>query len=429
MLEVVLGAVSCCAGRVCGLFAISTQLLNIGIWPGCVDTTWTRVAFCKRVICSTWNLRTRKAVALLTSDAGFLSAVLHVQSSHRTRCVVFVPQDKASVISKYATEGLQVVSLQAEVRDGAKVRAVLHDSGEGSVHLSDSFQKLSSKEFDVQTRMVSDFLDKHGYGVGEGYTLQGIAKFWFANRFSTPLTVFPSQMGLNQLYDLIGQGNQQTWSTCSTRRAFLLPRSTEGRLTKTGIQTYGSRAANAIYRGGGPLMLKDSSDLTSEALQKLGFLDDQENADLTEAMFCFLNATRNKTALRLGGMLPVSGAPSIQVEKQLRQIFLSNAFSGQWQFCNKSATTLQHIIMILRQAKILSPQSSGFEPTRREVFEGMKAYAKSQKLPRMVTFNALVWRILRHNERNPCRRGDIQVGKWLAGWRFVCKVISLSRDH
>ena len=349
-------------------------------------------------------------MALLTSDAGFLSAVLHVQSSHRIRCVVFVPQDKASVISKYATEGLQVVSLQAEVRDGAKVRAVLHDCGEGSVHLSDSFQKLSSKEFDVQTRMVSDFLDKHGYGVGEGYTIQGIAKFWFANRLG-PLTVFPSQMGLNQLYDLIGQGNQQTWSTCSIQRAFLLPRSATGRLTKTGIQTYGSRAANAIYRGGGPLMLKDSSDLTSEALQKLGFLDDQENADLTEAMFCFLNATRNKTALRLRGMLPVSGAPSIHVEKQLRQVFLSNAFNGHWQFCNKSATTLQPIIMILRQAKILSPESSGFEPTRREVFEGMKAYAKSQKLPRMVTFNALVWRILRHNERNPCRRGDIQVGK------------------
>lgn len=150
--------------------------------------------------------------------------------------MVFVPQDKASVISKYATEGLQVVSLQAEVRDGAKVRAVLHDSGEGSVRLSDSFQKLSSKEFDVQTRMVSDFLDKHGYGVGEGYTLQGIAKFWFANRFSTPLTVFPSQMGLNQLYDLIGQGNQQTWSTCSIRRAFLLPRSTSSRSTKSEIK-------------------------------------------------------------------------------------------------------------------------------------------------------------------------------------------------
>ena len=50
---------------------------------------------------------------------------------------------------------------------------------------------------------------------------------------------------------------------------------------------------------------------------------------------------------------------------------------------------------------ILSPQSSS-EPTRRDVFEGMKAYAKNQQLPRMVTFNGLMWRILRHNERNPC---------------------------
>ena len=346
----------------------------------------------------------------MTSDAGFLSAVLHVQSSG-TRCVVFVPQDKAAVISKYDTEGLQVVSLQAEFPDGAKVRAVLHDSEEGSVHLSDSFQKLASKEFHVQTRMVSDFLDKHGYGVGEGYTIQGIAKFWFANRLG-PLTVFPSQMGLNQLYNLIGQGNQQTWSSCSTQRAFLLPRSATSRLTKTGTQRYGSRASRDIYTGGGPLMLKDSSDLTSEALQKLGFLDDQENADLTEAMFCFLNATRNKTALRLRGMLPASGAPSIHVEKQLRQVFLSNAFSGHWQFCNKSATTLQPIITILRRAKILSPKSSGFEPTRREVFEGMKAYAESQELPPMVTFNALVLRILRHNAlRDPSRRGEIEVGK------------------
>ena len=346
-------------------------------------------------------------MALLTSDAGFLSAALQVQS-FGTRCMVFVPQDKAAVISKYAAEGLQVVSLQAEVPEGAKVRAVLHDSGEGSVHLSDSFQKLASKEFEVQTRMVSDFLDRHGYGVGEGYTIQGIAKFWFANSLG-PLTVFPSQMGLNQLLNLIRQGNQQTWSTCSIRRAFLLPRSATGKITKSGTQKYGSRVARAIYRGGGPLMLKDSSDLTSEALQKLGFLDDQENADLTEAMFCFLNSTRNKTNLRLRGMLPASGTPSIHVEKQLQQVFLSNAFSGQWQFCNKSATALQPIIMILRRAKILSPQSNS--PTRREVFEGMKAYAKSQQLPRMVTFNALVWRILRHNERNPNKRGEIEVGK------------------
>ena len=145
-------------------------------------------------------------------------------------------------------------------------------------------------------------------------------------------------------------------------------------------------------RGGGPLMLKDSSYLTSETLQKLGFLDDHENADLTEAMFCFLNSSMNKT----------TGAPSIHVEKQLRQVFLSNSFSGHWQFCKKSATVLQPISMILRQAKILSPQSSS-EPTN--------TYAKSQQLPRMVAFNGLVWRILRHNEKNPCLRGEIEVGK------------------
>ena len=58
-----------------------------------------------------------------------------------------------------------------------------------------------------------------------------------------------------------------------------------------------------IHRGGSPL-IKDSSYLTSKALQKLEFLDDQENADLSETMFCFLNSSMTKTNLRLRGMLP-----------------------------------------------------------------------------------------------------------------------------
>lgn len=137
-------------------------------------------------------------------------------------------------------------------------------------------------------------------------------------------------------------------------------------------------------------MLSDSPQMVAQVLQVLGYLDDKLNADLPEAMLCFVNAARNKQRLKKRGMLPAQGERPSDVESRLRQVFLSSAFDGQWQV-SKNDAAFQILEGALRKARVL--ENMGSRCSRQEMFEAMKTFAEVKGLPRMKTFNGLAWRV------------------------------------
>ena len=94
-------------------------------------------------------------------------------------------------------------------------------------------------------------------------------------------------------------------------------------------------------------MLEDSPSLVVRALRQLGFLDDDFNSDVSEAMFLFINSAENKKPLRKSGMLPCPGDSPLDVDSKLRSAFLSHATPDTWQV--KSPTAVKPVVQILKK--------------------------------------------------------------------------------
>lgn len=341
-----------------------------------------------------------RCIALLTSDNGFADLVEELQTSV-VKIVVLIPEGKYPVLGRYSDTNATVLKLPAAVGSGPRVRAVLEATGGGHVHLADPYTSFNNKS--VATSVMG-FLEELGYRrEGDRYLIQASAKFWFANRLGS-LTVYPFQLATLSVHEMMQACDH--YECYSGDLAFLLPVSSTSRPTKTCIQTYGSRLPWQIFRGGGPFILQDTPELPAQVLRRLGYLDDDLNADLTEALFCFLNAAHNKTQLRQIGLLPHPGATSITVCKLLRAAFMSHASAGQWQFMKKGdETSMQPILQILRKAKVLGMAKYD----KSEVLRAMKDYQKRWGLPPMKTFNGFTVRILQSLDTSPTKRGIIEV--------------------
>ena len=340
-------------------------------------------------------------VALLTSDTGFIKTLVEIQHSG-TSCCAFIPESVPAVFRSFEVAGLPTIRLQKDFESnlGSKVRAILHQDGSGSVELADPFPQTSSKVYISRSKVVTDFLDNLGYG-GQGYTIQSIAKFWFTNNLGN-LVVYPPTIGLNAMYEIVSEQRCASWGRYSDvcKLAFILP-IVACSSSKKHVRMYGNACSRRIFEGEGPFILTDSLEMVPQALNRLGYLDDGLNADLTEAMFCFVNASYNKGSLRKAGMLPIAGDKVLDVQSKLRTAFLSNDFSGLWQ---RQKSCLRHsrvhlVQQILVRAGVLCGVTSR-DICQREVFEGMKLYVRKRGLPSMQTFNGLLWRILRHTKKN-----------------------------
>ena len=333
-----------------------------------------------------------ECVGLITADSDFIDTMLEVQRSGTT-CLVFVPTKQTAIGRSFEAAGVHTVRLKAncEHNVGPKVRAFLHENGTGSVQLASPFQNnLSQEMYNARTKCVTDFLARLGYG-GTGYTIQSIAKFWYANKLGS-LVVFPSLMSLEAMHEVVGEEpGLSNWTHYAEfgKLAFVLP-VRQAHRGKSKAQTYGNSLSHQIFKGGGPFMLSDSPQMVAQVLQVLGYLDDKLNADLPEAMLCFVNAARNKQRLKKRGMLPAQGERPSDVESRLRQVFLSSAFDGQWQV-SKNDAAFQILEGALRKARVL--ENMGSRCSRQEMFEAMKTFAEVKGLPRMKTFNGLAWRV------------------------------------
>ena len=341
-------------------------------------------------------------IALLTSDNDFADLMVELQTSG-VSTVVLIPERKYEVLRRYNATNITVLTLrEAHESVGPRVRAVLDTAGGGYVYLADPYTAFDNASVAASVKL---FLEDLGYmKQGDRYLLQASAKFWFANRLGS-LKVFPYQLATLSVHDMMQA--REHYECYSADLAFLLPISAPGTRSQKCLETYGPRLARQVFHGGGPLILKDTPELSAQVLRRLGYLDDDLNADLTEALFCFVNASLNKTQLRKVGLLPLPGARSLNVCNTLRAAFLSHECSGQWQHIRKEADSMGPILRVLRKAKVLG--RSKYDQS--EVFQAMNVYQKRCGLPRMQTFNGLAFRILRSVETNPNKREVIEVRK------------------
>ena len=234
-----------------------------------------------------------RCIALLTSDTDFADLMVELQASG-VSTVVLIPENKHEVLRRYSATNTAVLTLRGTCESGHRVRAVLDTTGGGYVHLADPYASFDNESGAASVRQ---FLKDLGYvrqGDQSGYLLHASAKFWFANRLGS-LTVFPSQLATVSVHEMMQAGDH--YESYSGDLAFFLPVFSPGANSKKCVEMYGSRLARQIFRGGGPFILRDTPELLAQALRRLGYLDDDLDNDLTEALFCFVNAAVNKTKL------------------------------------------------------------------------------------------------------------------------------------
>ncbi|CAJ1399647.1 unnamed protein product [Effrenium voratum] len=336
-------------------------------------------------------------VALLSTDTGFLSQLQDCIVSGN-KVVLFIPARRTMIIRYYEENGMQVKQLPEE-DNTCHVRALLEANGTGNVKLAEPYAEFLTPEAAAE---MTDILQECGFPTGERvYLNQLIAKFWFAHSLGT-LTVYPFNLAVTAMRDAITSVSSiRSWQSSGKPLAFFLPVSGPG----TGkAAKFGSRLARRIFRGGGPFMLSDSSNLTCAALTELGYMDEDLNADLTEAIFCFVNSTDNKYRLRKLDLLPAGQAKTQELDRQLRQAFLSNGTDAQWRVGPNSRAGVQKILV----ASEMLPQGRA---SQAELFTAMGDYARCHDLPEMRTFNGRAWRIMRFNDRCPTTRGVIEVAR------------------
>ena len=354
-------------------------------------------------------------LALLTSDAGFVGPVAEAKASGMS-VFVLIPEGRIGVVNKYEAAGVQVMKLQ-KTDAAPKVCAILHDDGTGSVQMAEAYNKSTHPP---PHQMVEAFFEDLGLKADQGCLIQKCAKFWFENCFGS-ITVYPPHLAIIALHDVMHKVKCSPGKAYFDNLAFFLPISAPGgRLTKQSQETFGSRLARQVWRGGGPFMKKDTPTLVAEVFQKLGYVDEVD-ADLKEPMFCFLNRAANKKLLRQVGMLPASGDRRPDILRKLRGAFLSNLSTGQWQVNKRDDVgELHETTLILRKAELLAWNGAPF--SREEIFAAMQVYAQKEGLQLMQTYDALALRIRIHNEANPTARQLIEI-EWLewtnsVEWRF-----------
>eukprot|EP00913_Durusdinium_trenchii_P014740 g13827.t2 len=133
-----------------------------------------------------------------------------------------------------------------------------------------------------------------------------IARFWFQNPTHPPsaLTVWPAQYPLHQLKDRLRcdaetVAERPSPSPSRGEMAFVMPEV---------IAKYGTADCRSISLGGGPFLLADSPQLCEEILRRLGYLDDELNSELDEAVALFCDGTANRRTLQVAGEAPLDAA-------------------------------------------------------------------------------------------------------------------------
>ncbi|CAE7865471.1 unnamed protein product, partial [Symbiodinium microadriaticum] len=354
-------------------------------------------------------------IALLTADTDFLEQIRQIASLRKKNTWVFVPTGgPASIhppLRRYKETDAHVVPLatsalkagQPQRGQGVKVRATLEADGHGSVSMAEPCASSHLDQEDLD--QLRNSLQELGYcddGFEGKAPLPSVAKFWFVNRLG-PLTVYPTQLAREAACEVLQASRHPTpWARCRDDHAFFLPITSQANSSQKTLREYGSTKARRVFRGGGPFMLKDSTDMVAQALQRLGYLDQGLNTDLPEALLLFVNRPEHKHTLRKKfDALPVSSDTVVDVEHKMRHAFLSNHSSGKWVVAPRDAEVRQTLCKKGFLKTIEAPQP--------EVLQAMRRFARGLGLREMRSYNGYVFIIQQHMySKDPGRVGNIE---------------------
>ena len=346
--------------------------------------------------CAVLERSSGASIALLAADAGYLDMARKMLERGKTPLLV-IPENSPSVIRRYRRAGVQVFPMKTSHRSFSAVRAILRPDGTGCVKRADPYYGYDIID---EVELCTDFLRDLGYVQAEReYLPHSAAKFWRNNNLG-PLPVFPQQLAIKEVCRIASNYGCRKWRRHARGFAMLVPiASTGGQMDKKQKGIYGCSMARQVFRGGGPLMLPDF--MVRRALMKLGYLDQDLNADLGEAMLLFANAPENQYALRKQlDALPAASDTALDVQQKLRYALQSHLSSGYWRIAPSDAGVRK----LLYEDGLLASK----KPASAEVFSAMKKYVALHDLPRMKTYNGCAFRILRALDFTPCRTGTVE---------------------
>lgn len=247
-----------------------------------------------------------ECIALLVSDGDFALAVQDAVS-HGKEVVVFVPEMNPAVEKVFQSTGARVVRLPPHTASEArasKIRATLKAEGTGYIKTTGP---VLYKQLDSSS--MRDFLSHFSYCAPDArpdLLCPAMAKFWFTNKLGDAFTVYPYQAAVLDLKRMLIEHHGRQWEPYQQNLAFFLPTKGGRRPSKEARENYGPGFGPSVHEGGGPFMLNDSDNLVSEALQKLGFLDQDLNSDFGSNA-CLLQHVEQQRRITSHGFTPLLG--------------------------------------------------------------------------------------------------------------------------
>ncbi|CAE7234881.1 unnamed protein product [Symbiodinium necroappetens] len=351
------------------------------------------------------------ALALLTSDTDFLETVAFA-TGLGIDTMVLIPQRHVNTANAYRSRGFQVMPILRRELCSPKVRAILHGDGSGSVRIG---SPCSFGDYEEEAEGIRPLLQDLGYcqpSLGDRdarpFLGHAAAKFWY-NEGLGDIEVFPAPLAIATLHRLVqNQGakgvRSEKWQQYRENLAFVLPcAARRGGSKATALRVYGSLRDRQVYQGGGPFMLRSSEDLVPRVLQRLGYLDQELNGSLAEAILVFVNTNYNKGTLRKMNLLPKVSDSADLAAKKLQEAFTSTASPGIWQVVPSDRFLRQ----LLQKRGLLDNLDANPE----ELLKAMQRYAEEAQLPRMESYNGYAFRIkqsLQELSSDPSRTGVVE---------------------
>eukprot|EP00930_Biecheleria_cincta_P014047 TRINITY_DN12242_c0_g1_i2.p1 TRINITY_DN12242_c0_g1~~TRINITY_DN12242_c0_g1_i2.p1 ORF type:complete len:554 (-),score=66.52 TRINITY_DN12242_c0_g1_i2:316-1977(-) len=344
-------------------------------------------------------LNQTKIISLLVNDIDFTFVVSEIKSLGK-QVIVLIPKDRPGMINAYESAGACVISLASSEGKVHRPRqkAVLYRDGTGGMEPLEQ-QTLQRLQQSSPDRLRELFLSL-GYTEREtDPLLPAIAKFWHVNQLGD-LTVWPDHLAYKACEDLLEEQSSRCWLRYESDLAFVIPQGeTCGgkNLGRDDLALFGSRYRRKVAMGGGPFLLRRSSELPEQLLRKLGFLDGSMNESVEEALHVFCHVKANKKALRTASVrilhLPTTSAKL----EQLKSVALSTKERGNWQIAPLNTSVREHLVGLHLLPNKLAK--------RAEVLNAMTDCVSRCGQTPMKT-NGLVWQYTLHilNHSDPNRR-------------------------
>lgn len=277
------------------------------------------------------------------------------------------------------------------------MKAVLHASGQGAIHPIEEGE--SADESPDLTPLRNLMRDLNFIAEFDDPLVPALAKFYYVNQLDA-FPVWPAELAFQHARKLVAQEHRRPWVCNPSDIAFVLRRAVYKKLSKSRLGEFGTHTCGEIVRGGGPFIEHDSEFLADKILRRLGFLDDDENADFVEALDVFFSLKLNRRILK-ELRIPLELLPGESARRAaMRGIFLSPRTHGIWQVCSADPG-LQLPHALANQGLLRSPDASA-----EDLRKALNDYVELHDLPAKATYNALCRVVHQHLHRDDPSRRD-----------------------